>query len=237
MSRSILSVDDIYASYYKKGILRDVSLYVNDGEIVGLIGPNGAGKSTLLKVIAGLLMPRGGHVHFLNQDITKMPPHQRAKLGLSYFIQGGAVFPSLTVKENLELGGIDLSRSELERQADMVMELFPSLSKLNSRRAGLLSGGEKQMLALGMVLLGKPKLLLLDEPSAGLSPALVKEVLDKVRQINRRYEISIVLVEQNIKEALEISERIYLFQNGHIVGEEDPKVLRSGNKIESVFFG
>ena len=233
----ILSVQDIYASYYKKEILHGVSLCVREGEILSLVGPNGAGKSTLLKTIIGILPPRGGRIYLDSEDVTNLSPHLRVKRGMGYFIQGGEVFPNLTVKENLELGGIDLSKGEVEKRMDEVFTLFPELAKISSRRSGLLSGGQRHALALGIVLMRRPRLLLLDEPSAGLAPALVKEIMSRIQDINENFGISILLVEQNLREALRIAQRVYLLKAGRIVGEEEipgDKVLDE-EKLEALF--
>jgi branched-chain amino acid transport system ATP-binding protein len=235
-SDGILSVENIYASYYKKEILHGVSISVSNGEIVSLIGPNGAGKSTLLKVIIGTLAPQEGNVHFLDEDVTNFAPHLRVKKGIGYLIQGGEVFRNLTVLENLELGGFDLPKSDYKERLDEVFGLFPILAGMKSRRAGLLSGGERQALALGIVLMRRPKLLLLDEPSAGLAPSLVKQIIAKIQRINTDFGISILLVEQNIGEALKISERVYLLKNGEIVGEENPENLAQEETLAEVFF-
>jgi len=235
-SDGILSVENIRASYYKKEILHGVSISVSDREIVSLIGPNGAGKSTLLKVIIGTLASQEGNVHFLDEDVTNLAPHLRVKKGIGYLIQGGEVFRNLTVLENLELGGFDLPKSEYKGRLDEVFGLFPILVRMKSRRAGLLSGGERQALALGIILMRRPKLLLLDEPSAGLAPSLVKQIIAKIQRINTDFGISILLVEQNIGEALKISERVYLLKNGEIVGEEKPESLAQEERLEEVFF-
>lgn len=232
----ILSVDGIYASYHKKEILRGVSIYVSKGEIVTLIGPNGAGKSTILKVIIGTLAPQKGKVYFLNNDVTNLSPHLRVKKGIGYFMQGGEVFRNLTVLENLELGGFDFSKQDYKERLDEIFGLFPILTEMKSKRAGLLSGGERQALALGIILMRRPKLLLLDEPSAGLAPSLVKNIIAKILQINMDLGTSILLVEQNIGEALKISKRVYLLKNGEMVGEKDPKSISQEETLEEVFF-
>ena len=232
----ILSVENIHASYHKKEILRDVSIQVSNKEIVTLIGPNGAGKSTLLRVIIGNLMPQKGKVYFLNNDVTNLSPHLRVKKGIGYFMQGGEVFRNLSVLENLELGGFDFSKIDYKERLDEIFGLFPILADMKSKRAGLLSGGERQALALGIVLMRRPKLLLLDEPSAGLAPSLVKSILSKINQINTDLGTTILLVEQNIGEALKISRRVYLLKNGEIVGEEKPENISQEGTLEKVFF-
>jgi branched-chain amino acid transport system ATP-binding protein len=235
-NNEILSVKDIFASYYKKEVLKGVSLFVKYSEIVALIGPNGSGKSTLLKVIIGILQPTSGEILFNYENITHTSPKERTTKGIGYFVQGGKVFPSMTIYENLLLGGINLKKSELQQRIEEIFELFPHLKEKKSVKAGLLSGGEKQALALSMVLLRKPKLLLLDEPSAGLSPLLVKQMINTIKEINIKYKTTIVLVEQNIKEALDISHRVYLLKNGQIIGEEKPENLLDREKIHNLFF-
>lgn len=234
--QTLLSTENIYASYYKKEVLRGVSITVKSGEIVSLIGPNGAGKSTLLKVIIGILPQKRGRVFLNHKEISGIPTYLRVKKGMGYLIQGGEVFSNLSVFENLELGGYDLSSDTLKERLDEIFTLFPILNKNKFKRAGFLSGGERQQLALGIVLIKRPSLLLLDEPSAGLAPILVKDISDKIREINRVTGTSILLVEQNIKEALRISNRVYLLKNGEIVGEEEPKKVLEERKLEKIFF-
>ena len=233
----ILSVQDIYASYYKKEILHGVSLYVQEGEILLLIGPNGAGKSTLLKTIIGVLPPKKGKIYLDSEDVTNLSPHLRVRRGIGYFIQGGEIFPNLTVKENLELGGIDLSKRELKERMDEVFGFFPELARISSKRAGLLSGGQRHALALGIILMRRPRLLLLDEPSAGLAPALVKETMKRIQEINNNFGISILLVEQNLKEALRIAQRVYLLKAGQIIGEREipGETILEEEELESLF--
>ena len=232
----MLVLENIHAGYYKKEVLHEIFLNVKKGEIVSLVGPNGAGKSTICKVISGLLRPEKGKVYYNGKDITSISPHLRIKEGIGYFIQGGSVFSNLTIRENLELGGFDLPKNDFKGQTDGIFSLFPALKTISSRRAGLLSGGEKQMLALGIVLMKKPQLLLLDEPSAGLSPKLVRELMEKIREIHQKKGITILLVEQNIREALRISTRNYLLRNGEIVGEEKAENLLKEGRLEKIFF-
>ena len=232
---SFLRVENIYAGYGKKEVLRDVSIYLDKGEIVALIGPNGAGKSTLLKVIAGFLIPYNGKVIFEDVDITYLPSFKRVLLGLLYLMQGGRIFPNLTVKENLELSiTSNISGGRIEE----VLTIFPELRSVLRRRAGLLSGGQKQQLAISMILLKRPRIILLDEPSAGLSPYLVSEIIEKIKEINRVYGTSIILVEQNVTQALKVSNRVYILSNGMIVNEsKDPMELLEGETLEKIFFG
>jgi ABC-type branched-subunit amino acid transport system ATPase component len=234
----ILKVENIRASYGKKEVLRGVSFKVEKSDILAIIGPNGAGKSTLLKVIAGFLKPTLGAICLDGKDATASSPHEKVGLGMAYFIQGGRVFPSLTVNENLELGAIGLSVEETDKRIASILEIFYNLKKMEGKRAGLLSGGERQALALGMVLAKNPKILLLDEPSAGLSPKLVKETIGKIKEINERMGTTILLVEQNIGEALRIAKKAIALANGEIILESDePSKLLSGKELEKIFLG
>lgn len=210
---SLLKTEDIYAAYGKKEVLKGISMYADEGEIVSIIGPNGAGKSTFLKVVAGILNPYKGRVIFNNKDITSLPSYKRALLGLSYFMQGGKIFANLTVKENLKMA---LSSKRNNAKLEDAFLIFPDIMAWLNKRAGLLSGGQKQQLALAMIFLKKPSLILLDEPSAGLSPSLASEILNKIKEIKNLYKTGIIIVEQNIKDVLKISDRVYIISNGFI---------------------
>lgn len=235
---SALRLEQIRAAYRKKEILRDLSLTVEAGEIVALIGPNGAGKSTVLKVAAGFLAPGAGRVWLDDHEITALPAHERVNLGLAYCIQGGRAFPSLTVAENLAMGTGALSHEERETNAAAVLDLFPNLKPLMDRRAGLLSGGERQALALGMLLMRRPRVLLLDEPSAGLSPRLVRDLLVAVGELNKEWKLAILLVEQNVRAALRIAHRAMVLVNGEVARETDrPATWLDGEALESLFMG
>ncbi len=232
----ILRLKDIHSGYGKKQVLFGVDLSVKEGEILVLFGPNGSGKSTILKVIVGILPAYEGSVEFQGRGVTKLPTDERIRMGIGYFLQGGEVFRNLTVAENLKMGGLGLEKEVFKENLESVLALFPILKKYENMRAGLLSGGERQALALGIVLMRRPKLLLLDEPSAGLSPVLVKESIRRIAEINEKLGITVLLVEQNVREALKIAKRVYLLKNGKIVGEEEPEeVLRSG-KLNELFF-
>jgi len=224
----LLQCKNIFASYGKKEVLKDAYLNIEKGSIVSLIGPNGSGKSTFLKVISGFLKIKKGNIIFNGKDITNLPPHKRVNLGIGYLFQGGSVFENLTVKENLRLSN---------EKFDLVFELFPELEKYLETRAGLLSGGLKQMLSISLILLKEPELLLLDEPSAGLSPALVEKLLQKIREINKNFGKTILLVEQNIMQALKISDYVYLMSAGKIIKEsDDPLTFLETEKFEKIFF-
>jgi ABC-type branched-subunit amino acid transport system ATPase component len=235
---SILRLEGIHAGYGEKKVLHDLSLYVEDGEILALIGPNGAGKSTVLRVAAGFLMPEQGRVWFNGEEITGLDPHERISQGLAYCIQGGRVFPSLTVAENLEMGVGRLSLEVRKQRMEVMLKLFPNLEPLVDRKAGVLSGGERQALALGMVLVGQPQVLLLDEPSAGLSPQLVNDLMEKVHRLNRDWEITVLLVEQNIGEALRSAQRATALVDGHVaITSENPEEWLQGSELDKVFLG
>lgn len=215
----LLELENIHAGYNGREILRDLSLYFYDDEIVGIIGPNGAGKSTVLKIISGFLYPVKGRITFEGKNIAGMEAHQRVALGIGYFLQGGEVFSDMSVYENLEMGGANLKKSFLKERIDEAVHLFPLLKDKLNKRAGLLSGGERQMLALGMIILNRPRLLLLDEPSAGLAPGLVKGIMEKIVEINRTYKMAIIIVEQKIADVLKIAKRGYLLKNGQVTLE------------------
>jgi len=236
--RDRLCLEQVEAGYGKKQILRNVSISVQAGEIVALIGPNGAGKSTVLRVAAGLLTPWKGSVRLDGRDITLLPAYRRAHRGVSYLVQGGEVFPSLTVQENLEMGLLTLPPAERAEALESVLSLIPALRERLPHRAGLLSGGQRQALALGMVLVKRPKVLLLDEPSAGLAPILVQEILSKIREINQQWGLPVLLVEQNVREALSVAHRAVVLANGEIAMESDhPQELLTSGHLERLFLG
>jgi len=233
-----LSVENIHAAYSKKEVLRGVSLSVKQGEIVALIGPNGAGKSTLLKVIAGFLKPLQGNLWLDSKEITSLAAHERVGQGIAYFMQGGKVFTNLTVAENLEMGLATLSSQNKKDGISAVLEIFSNLKHLLNRRAGLLSGGERQALALAMVLIRRPHLLLADEPSVGLSPKLVHHLLGKIHELNSIWGTTILLVEQNIREALNIAHRALAMVSGEVaLGTEQPEEWITNGQLEQLFLG
>ncbi len=184
---------------------------LNDGEIVSIVGPNGAGKTTLLRVVFGLLKPREGSVYFRGEDITSLEPHERVKIGLGYVPQEGNVFPSLTVLENLEMGGY--IKGDVSEAISRVFDIFPTLRERKDEKAGNLSGGERQMVAIGRALVLEPEVLLLDEPGAALAPDLKDMVYDKIRKINDT-GTSLIIIEQNAKKALRNSDRGYVLKMG-----------------------
>ena len=232
---ALLEVDALHAGYGDHEILRGVDLRVDDGEIVAIIGPNGAGKSTLLKTIAGLLLPRGGDVRLDGERIGGSEPDAIIRRGLCYVPQEANVFPGLSVDENLTIGGW-VSTSRHAERARAAIELFPTLGARRRQRAGSLSGGERQMLAIAMALMVEPRLLLLDEPSAGLAPALQRVIFDRVRDINAR-GIAVVLVEQNARESLQLCRRGYVLVMGRTRAEGPGHALLDDPEIRRAYLG
>lgn len=230
----LLELKNIHAGYNGREILRGLPLNIDTGEIVCIIGPNGAGKSTVLKVISGFLYPKKGNIIFKNKEIAAMESYKRMALGIGYFLQGGEVFNDMSIYENLEMGGANLKKSVFKETVEDTLNLFPLLKDKLNKRAGLLSGGEKQMLALGIVLMAKPRLLLLDEPSAGLAPGLVKVIMEKIVEINRTYGTAMLLVEQKIGQALRVASRGYLLKNGQVIFEGSAEAMKEvvGKRVE-----
>lgn len=233
---NILELKNIFAGYRKRLILHDISLNIEKNKISLLIGPNGAGKSTLLKVIAGLIKPWKGNLIFYGEVLNGISASKRARMGIGYFMQGGEVFTNLTIKENLEIAGMGISKQKIKHNMNIAFTIFPALKNMENKRAGLLSGGEKQQLALAMVLIREPKLILLDEPSAGLSPILVKDTLRKIVDMKNLLKTTILLVEQNIGEGLKIADTVFLMKAGHILGEVKPERVTEGNLLNNLFF-
>ncbi len=232
---AVLATEGIVAGYVPEvNILDDVSISVGEGEIVTIIGPNGAGKSTLIKTIFGLLRPRAGRVLFRGEDITSEKPHVCTRRGLSYVPQLDNVFESLTVEENLEVGSLD--RSTTADQMDRMYELFPRLGERRRQAAGTMSGGERQMLAMGRALMPDPRLLLLDEPSAGLAPAFVQATFEQIEKINND-GVTIVMVEQNARRALSMSDRGYVLDVGTNRFEGPGRQLLEDPKVAELYLG
>lgn len=231
----ILKVEDLSVSYYKKEILLSASLEVMPGEIVALVGTNGSGKSTLLKTIAGIIQPNAGKIILNGQDIVGKMPNELVGLGVGFLMQGGVVFPSLTVLEHLLLA-VEKRNGSNDRQFDHVWEMFPKLASSKNKRAGLLSGGERQMLALSALLVQGTKLWLLDEPSGGLAPDAVRVTMDFIGKVNAEQEITVLLAEQNLVEAVKIADRAYVLKDGKTSVEENPKEILNNGKLEEIFF-
>ena len=232
---ALLQTDGIVAGYVPEvDILNGVSIRVAEGEIVTVIGPNGAGKSTLIKTIFGLLRPRSGRIVFQGEDITGSRPHTVCQLGLSYVPQLDNVFPTLTVEENLEMGSLDTSSTDT--QITRMYELFPRLGERRRQTAGTMSGGERQMVAMARALMPAPDVLLLDEPSAGLAPAFVDAIFEKVEEVNRA-GVTIVMVEQNARRALAMSDRGYVLDLGQDRFEGRGKELLEDPKVAELYLG
>jgi branched-chain amino acid transport system ATP-binding protein len=233
---ALVRVDDLYAGYLPGvNILNGADLHCHEGELVGIIGPNGAGKSTLLKALFGLVNVRSGTVTLRGQDITGKKAHQLVGMGVGFVPQTNNVFPRLTIEENLQMGLYHDPKSFPER-FDYVAELFPALGKRRKQRAGSLSGGERQMVAMGRALMPNPSVLLLDEPSAGLSPALQDEVFIRSRQINST-GVSIIMVEQNARRCLQICDRGYVLDQGRNAYTASGKDLMNDPKVIELYLG
>lgn len=233
-----LELKHIYAGYGKKNILNGITLRLTKGDILALIGQNGAGKSTLLKVASGLLLPTSGEVWIFGTNVTKLALHDRMRLRVSYFMQGGRVFPSLSVKENLAIGLSTILSERRDENLSSILELFPLLKKNLIKRAGLLSGGERQVLALAMVLVRRPRLLVLDEPLAGVSPALSQEILQCIRNASSSWQVSVLIAEQNVRQALMLASRVCSLVNGRIAFESsNPESLLTTGQLDKLFMG
>lgn len=237
MGEKLLELAGVMAGYDKKEVLHGVSLHVEEGEIVALLGPNGAGKTTTLKVIFGLLRPSRGRILYGGRGIEGARPSENVRRGMALVPQGGRVFTPLSVVENLELGAYLLQgQEEFRRRLEEVYAVFPRLRERRFQRAGLLSGGERQMLSVSRALLLRPRLLLLDEPSEGLSPLLVKEVISTLADIRKKLGTTILIVEQNVRAALSIADRVYVMRLGEIVMEEgSPERLLKDEKLRTAY--
>jgi len=233
----MLRVENVNAYYGDLQALWGVSLEVNNGEMVALVGPNGAGKTTTLKVITGLLQFASGVVNFNDHNLYRMPAHKIVELGISQVPEGGRVCAGMSVLENLELGAfVPDARKVKDETLKWVFEIFPRLQERKDQQAGTLSGGERQMLAIGRALMSKPKLLLLDEASFGLAPILVQQMFEMIAEINRQ-GVTVLLVEQNVRAALELAQRAYVIENGRIVGEGKGDSLLSFESIRAAYLG
>ena len=236
MTKNILVIENLTGGYGKLPIVFDINLVVREGEILSIIGPNGSGKSTLMKIIVGVASLHNGRIIFDEDDISHEPPEKRILRGIGYLPQLNNIFPDLTVEENLELGGYHLAKNEIRDRINRVYELFPLLKERRRLLAGSLSGGERQMLAIGRVLMSDPKLIIFDEPSAGLAPKIVVAIFDVIKKI-RDMGITIILIEQLAKKALENSDRGVLMRSGRIVLIDESKKLLSSEELGKTFLG
>jgi len=234
----LLEVADIHVAYDGVPALRGVSFHVRAGEIVSIVGSNGAGKTTILKTISSLLHPQPGSIRFEDKRIDAWPPHRVVQLGIAHVPEGRRLFAKQTVIENLLLGSYT-RRAAADRQADLerVFDLFPILKERRHQKAGTLSGGEQQMLAIGRGLMLRPKLLMLDEPSLGIAPKLVDKIFETVHDLNKKEGITLLLVEQNVREALELADRAYVLQTGGVVMEGTGRDLLQSDIIQKAYLG
>jgi branched-chain amino acid transport system ATP-binding protein len=235
---ALLVADNLELSYGQLSVCRGISIAIDEGEIVALIGANGAGKSTTLRAIAGLMTPRAGSIVFRGQDITRLPSHERTLLGVALVPEGRHVFPFLTVRENLELGGFKNRRdgAKVRRMIDNIFDMFPRLRERGGQNAGTLSGGEQQMLVLGRAMMSEPKLLCLDEPSLGLAPIVVRDIFRTIRTINES-GTSVLLVEQNARYAFETASRGYVLQTGSIMVSGPCAELAKNTRVREAYLG
>jgi len=232
---SILRVENIVSGYGSMEVLHGLSFEVDDGQIVSLLGPNGAGKTTTLRSIFGIVTPKEGKIFFQDQDINGYPPEKLARMGMCYVPQEENIFPSLTVRENLEMGAF-IREDDIRQQMEEVFELFPDLTDRRNSKAGDLSGGMRQMLAIGRALMLQPKLLLLDEPSTGLAPMLVDSIFDRIEKLNEQ-GVTILLVEQNAPKAIKYSDKVYFIEGGEKKAEGTPQEIIKDEEIGKLYLG
>lgn len=231
----ILQVSDITAGYTEVDILHDVHLRVRYGEIVSVIGPNGAGKSTLLKTVFGILKPRRGKITLHDEDITSLKPNRIVRKGISYVPQVDNVFPSMTIQENLEMGAF-IRNDDYGQRLDEVYELFPMMRERKRQKVGQLSGGQRQMVAMGRALMLDPQVLLLDEPSAGLAPLLVADIFERIKEINQT-GVALMIVEQNAREALKMADHGYVLAMGRNVLDDTGEALLANEEVGRLYLG
>lgn len=233
----VLKIDSINTYYGAIQALKGISLEVGEGEIVTLIGSNGAGKTTTLRSISGIAPPASGSIEFLGQDISGVPAHEVAAMGIAHSPEGRRIFPRMTVRENLDMGAF--TRADKQGIADdieRVYELFPRLHERQKQKAGTMSGGEQQMLAMGRALMAQPRLMLLDEPSLGLAPVIVDKIYEIIREINGQ-GVTILLVEQNANYALDVSSRGYVLETGTVVLADSSDSLRTDERVQAAYLG
>ena len=234
---AMLEVKDLQVSYGMIQAIKGISFEVNQGEVIALIGANGAGKTTILHTVTGLLAPKAGSIVFEGQDITKVPAHKIVSMGMAHVPEGRRVFAQLSVYDNLKMGAYTRTdKNEIEESLEMVYKRFPRLEERKNQMAGTLSGGEQQMLAMGRALISKPKIILMDEPSMGLSPIFVNEIFNIIQDVSAS-GTTVLLVEQNAKKALSIADRAYVLETGNIALEGDAKVLMNDDSIKKAYLG
>lgn len=233
----ILQTENLSLFYGDAQALDNISIAADPGELVAIIGANGAGKSSLIRTIAGIEKPRGGRVRFAGSDITGLPSYRICNLGVGQVAEGRQIFPSLTVEENLEMGGLlPRARDSMHETMNEVFELFPRLRERRHQAGGTLSGGEQQMLAIGRCLMGRPELIMFDEPSLGLAPTLVQELFGTIRSLNQR-GLTVILVEQNVAASLKLANRAYVLENGSIVMQGTGMELLHDDGVREAYLG
>ena len=234
---ALLEVQDIQVYYGMIQALKGVSFSVNEGEVIALIGANGAGKTTTLHTVTGLLRAKSGHIIYDGQDITKVPAHKIVTMGMAHVPEGRRVFANMTVLQNLKMGAFTRSdKNEIESTIEMIYKRFPRLKERQNQTAGTLSGGEQQMLAMGRALMSKPRIILMDEPSMGLSPIFVNEIFDIIREVSES-GTTVLLVEQNAKKALSIADRAYVLETGSITMDGKAQDLLNDEAVQKAYLG
>ena len=233
----MLEIKYLYVSYGMMEVLHGVSVNVEDDELVSIIGPNGAGKTTLIKTVMGLVKPTSGSIIYNGEDITNLPAHKRAALGIGYVPEGRRVFGKLTVEENLRMGAYELKdKAQIKKNMDMVYEIFPRLGERSKQLASTMSGGEQQMLAIGRALMLDPKMLLIDEVSMGLMPIMVNTCFEVIKKLNDN-GITVLVVEQNANKALKIADRGYVLETGNIVISDTAENMRNNDTVQKAYLG
>jgi len=234
----VLTLEELSVSYAGLRALDGVSLSIEEGQFAAIVGPNGAGKTTLFKAISGTVQPAGGSIHFDGEDLLALPPAERAHRGIAHVPEGRKVFPSMTVLENLEMGAYpDRGRIAWRRNLERIFDLFPVLRERREQAAGTLSGGEQQMLAIGRGIAAAPRLLMLDEPSMGLAPAVADLIFERIARLHREDRLTILLVEQRVAEAVESCDFGYVLETGRVVLEGPHDALLADDRIRSVYLG
>jgi urea ABC transporter ATP-binding protein UrtE len=231
----MLEIRNLHAGYGRLAILNDINLAVQDGEIVGILGRNGMGKSTLLRAVIGLVRTRRGSIRFNGTDVSHLSAHARSRLGMGYVPQGRMIFPRLSVRENVQVAAF--AAGQPDSRVEELLQTFPFLHERAAEIASGLSGGQQQLLAIARALAADPRLLLLDEPSEGIQPSLVTEILERVRMINRKLGVSVLLVEQNLELAVEAATRVYIIDRGEIAAEMPSNALRSNERLQHELLG
>ena len=233
----MLQIKDLYVSYGMMEVLHGISIDVKPQELVSVIGPNGAGKSTLIKTIMGIVKPVSGQILYNGQDITRLPAHKRAGLGIGYVPEGRRVFGKLTVEENLRMGAYELKdNNHIRENMEKVYEIFPSLGERKDQLASTMSGGEQQMLAISRALMLDPKMLLIDEVSMGLMPIMVNTCFDVIQKLNKQ-GITILVVEQNANKALKVADRGYVLETGNIIISDTAENMRKDDTVQKAYLG